>query len=67
MSKDVTFGDLLSEIVIEAIRAREQSVEPGQNSSRFTSEMADFERQIRHELLIYNNDPRHGHTSSSTF
>ena len=44
---------------IEPIRAQNDSLWHGLNSSRFTCEMVDFEWQIGHELLIYRNYPCH--------
>jgi len=48
---NVTFWDSSSQSWIEPIWAQEESLWRGQNSICLTCEMADFERQIRHELL----------------
>jgi len=56
---NVTFCYLSPESWIGLIWAQKESLWCGKNSSRFTCEMADFEWQIGHELLIYRNYPCH--------
>jgi len=56
---NITFWDILPEFKIEPIRAREESLYGRPNSNRFTCEMANFERRIRREWLIYSNCPCH--------